>query len=216
MSQLLPLIQTVYNLKNVQRTGFNLFAGVPQKDIICIAVHSFLVAELGMIVGDMAEKENLPINKEVLLKLALYHDWGEAILGDYPDKSPSYQSYFEDNIREIHKKAEKKARLAMLSSLQPFMKNNYEELLTSEQFKLERDLFSLTDELALLVELIDVKFAGARYEWFDKLYENQFACVQELSAQFPFLKSLIEEMETQYQKEQKSPNPYITGRGGNS
>lgn len=96
MAQILPLIHTIYNLKNIQRTGCNLFAGVDSRDIDSVGVHTFLVSQLCMIIGDMAQKGKVKVDMAVLLRLALYHEWGETILGDYPDRSPSYQSYFTE------------------------------------------------------------------------------------------------------------------------
>lgn len=211
MTKLFPLIQTIYNLKNIQRFGFNLFAGVNFQDLDSSAVHGFLVAELAMLIGDLAKRGKVTVNVEVLLKIALYHEWGEAVLGDYPDKSPSYQSYFEEDIRKIRVKAEQKARREMTKSTQEMLGIDYEELLTSPQYEVERELFNLADEMALLIEVIDIKFRGyERYDWFSYLWANQVEMVGRKAEKYPFLKPLLQEIKEAYQSEKKAANPYLT------
>ena len=158
----------------------------------------------------MAKKEGTPVDVEILLKLALYHEWGEAILGDYPHKSPSYRSYFEEDIRKINKKAERKARQSMVQDLQESAGQNYEDLFDSPDYQTERDLFSIADEMAILIEVIDMRHKGyEKYEWFDHLWENQLSLMEDKVKEYGFLHPLLTEIKEAYQ-ENKKPNPYLT------
>lgn len=205
MKRTFSLLQTLYNLKNVHRVGINLFAGVSPEDTDNIAVHNFLVSQIALIVGDLARASHLKFNMEILLKLSLYHDWGEAVLGDYPDKAPSYQSYFEENIRSITQKAEKKARQTMIQNLN----FDYESLFEKEEYEVERDLLNIADELAMLFEVLNLKFKKYQLEWFDYLWANQLDRLKINIQKYPFLQDLITELDAEYHKDKQSVNPFL-------
>ena len=104
------VLQSLNNLKYVKRTGPNLFAGIPSEDLDSIAEHTFKVCSIVMLLGSQIDKVNLGN----VLQHALVHDWSESIIGDIPSRSRSYKMYFEEDIREVHRKAEKKAMKELL------------------------------------------------------------------------------------------------------
>ena len=75
-STALQLLLDTHRLKRTPRTGW-VMRGVP--DAESIADHSFGVALISLILGEMVEQ---PLDKEKLLTIALLHDLPESIVGD--------------------------------------------------------------------------------------------------------------------------------------
>lgn len=87
---------------------------------------------------------------------------------------------------------------------------DYEELFINEKYQIERQLFSIADTIALLIEILELKFRGYQLEWFDYLWANTVSKLEEKIKDYQVLKPLVEELKREYQKEKKSPNPYLT------
>ena len=209
-TKILPTIQALYNLRNVLRIGYPLFGGIAVSDTICIAIHGFMVAQFAMIVGDLAIQNKIKIDQTVLLKLALYHDWGEAILSDFPGKSPSYSSYFDKDIQRLHQRGEQKARQAMTASLQKLGIDDYEKMFTADSYKEEQQLVFLCDDLAVLLEIIELKHRGYRHQWLQAYWKNQYARVATEIKPYKFMEPLLSEIKTEYAQTEKSANPFLT------
>ena len=140
----LKLISDVGKLKRVQRTGW-VRDGV--KDAESVADHSYGVTFLAM---TLAKK--LKCNELKMIKMALVHDLGEAIVGDIVHgrgKKPN------DKIRNNKINAEEKALKNML------LKTNYKEY-----YSLWQEYEKQTTKEAIILKQIDkIEMAMQAYEY---------------------------------------------------
>lgn len=82
-ADLLALLRTFGDLKRLKRTGW-VDRGVPQGEVESVADHSLLTALTAWI----AAAEDVSLDRDRVLKLALVHDLAEALIGDAPPYEP--------------------------------------------------------------------------------------------------------------------------------
>ena len=208
MKKLLTFLTTLNNLTQIPRSGGIAFAGIPASDLHTISDHSFMGASISLILAKYLNKKDHKLNIEHIITYSLLHDWTDIIMLDIPTGSPSYQSYFEEPIRDIFKKAEGKAEAEIVNYLSEYIDDDmFSEKLTSD----ERTVVEIADISCLLLEVLSWKYSGKKYDWFDYLWSNTVKRLEEkIKNSFPELKPLITELETQYKTGTKPYNPFLT------
>ncbi|MFH0714802.1 MAG: HD domain-containing protein [Candidatus Diapherotrites archaeon] len=76
----LALVRALQNMKELPRQGY-IAHGFKRNDVDSVASHSHSVAVTSLMLSKLLEKD-YKIDTEKLLKFALLHDMGEAVLGD--------------------------------------------------------------------------------------------------------------------------------------
>jgi putative hydrolase of HD superfamily len=141
---LLSFLRVTGRLKNEKRKGWVKKAKI--KDCESVAEHTFRVALISMIVGNL-----LNLDAFKMVKLALIHDLPEAVIGD--------------EITEAKEGKLVQERIAMLSLLN--LLNN--DKLKDEYIKLWDELASNRSVEAMIVNQIDAfEMAIQAYEYFEK------------------------------------------------
>ena len=209
MKKLLSLLQVLENMSRVPRTGGILFSGIDPDRTDSIAEHSFKVSYLCLFLGELSKNNGLSVNMEKLLRIAITHDWDDIILLDVPSGSPSYKSYFESvDIRKIIEKAGEKAK----QTIQDFLKDDISLNLKEKNLSgAESEILKISDTIALLLEILEWKYQGLKYEWFNYVWSNTLEKLRKkLTGSFEFLKPLLGELEKAYKSGTKPPNPFLT------
>ncbi|MEM3373743.1 MAG: HD family hydrolase [Candidatus Woesearchaeota archaeon] len=81
LANILEIFLTVQVSKELPRQGF-LYSGFKRNEADSVAAHSFSVSVFSYLLAKELHKENKSINPEKTLKIALFHDLGETIIGD--------------------------------------------------------------------------------------------------------------------------------------
>ncbi|MBN1618309.1 HD domain-containing protein [Candidatus Dojkabacteria bacterium] len=194
MKEIFDVLQCLNNLKYVKRIGPNLFAGIPSESLDSIAGHSFRVSSIVLLLCSKFKGE---INVGNLLTGALIHDWSEAIIGDIPSRSRSYQSYFDQDIRQVHKFAENKATQALIKD---------GDIDVPELSDLERDILEIADCTAVIFELVDLKQKGNTHKWIFKMYNVEINIIRNFH--FDFISSYVSELDRLFAE--GMDNKYLT------
>lgn len=208
MKKVLSLVQVLDNLSRMPRIGGVMFAGIDPDRSDSIAEHSYKTAYLTLLFATIAKENGLVINFEKLLTAALTHDWNESILLDIPSGSPSYRSYFNIvNLREAVKEAEQNANQA----IEDFLADDVHLEITNLGLSTdELMLLNAADLAALLIEILEWKYRGMKYEWFDYLWANTIHRFSESTSKYTFMTSFINEIEAAYKRGIKPANPFLT------
>ncbi|MBD3362364.1 HD domain-containing protein [Candidatus Dojkabacteria bacterium] len=183
MKNKVNILQNLNNLKHIKRTGPNLFAGISSGELESIAEHTFMVSSIVMLFAEEAGEVDLGN----MLQYALVHDWGESIIGDMPSGSRSYREYFEGDIRQIHKKAEHKAKETLLQD---------GSIELPDLSTLEKELLQLADTISIILELIDLKQKGHGHKWVRQMFDVQIKKLKDFS--FNFIAPITKELENMF------------------
>ncbi len=208
MKKLLTLVQVLDNLSRMPRTGGVMFAGIDPNRTDSVAEHNFKVVSLTLLFGEVFKKQGYSINFENLLKVAVTHDWNESILLDIPSGSPSYKSYFTDmDIRKATRQAEQQASESIRLYVAEYLTlETNEDNLSAD----ESAILAISDITALLIEALEWKYQGLRYEWIDYLWSNTLNRLMSVSEPYAFLSGFIDELQKAYETGVKPPNPFLT------
>lgn len=213
MKKTLNLIEVLDNLNRMPRTGGVLFAGMRPEMGDSLAEHSYKVVWLTMLFIARLKKESplryAEIRKDVLYEHAISHDWAETVLFDMPYGSPSYQSYWKDiDIKDQAEKAQADVFTAMeLHVAEDITLTFNREPLTN----VEKSIFKAADIVALLVEILNWKYLGYKYDWFDFMWANTLKRLQSVTAEnLPELAELVDDLASAYEKGSKDANPFLT------
>ena len=174
----LDLIEEIGVLKNLPRTGWR-FRGI--KNAESVADHCYRVSLLSMLLADVLTKQNVTLNVEKVIRIALLHDVAEARIGDVP--FPALE-YIPEDIKEAGEKA------ALQSMFEGFdtLLQNYTDLW--EEFEkgtsLEGKLVRAADKLELMIQVFEYEKLG--YRSLDQFWTNtwnhegfdDFALVREI------------------------------------
>jgi putative hydrolase of HD superfamily len=149
LATLAALQGRLQTLKLLPRTGW-LQRGL--QNVESIAEHSFAVATLALIVGDL----HPGLDRGRLLAIALVHDLAEALIGDLPASASRLFG------KEAKHGAERRAMLELFGSLP--QAEHYRELWEeySRGATPEARLVKALDRLELLAQAIQYERAGAR------------------------------------------------------
>ncbi len=209
MRKTFQLIQVLDNLSRLPRTGGTLFAGINPNLSDSVAEHSYKVIWLSYILATRLKESNNDIDVDMILRAAIVHDWSEAVLLDIPSGSPSYQSYFEGvDFRKIVKEGERKVN----ESISELTKEELgEDLMDIELSDKEKAILKVADITALLLEILEWKYSGLKYKWFDYLWSNMFKRLGDTIKESGFeLNEFLKELEKAYESGEKPSNPFLT------
>jgi putative hydrolase of HD superfamily len=159
---LIEFIEEIGRLKLISRTGWR-FHGI--KSTESIADHSYRVALLAMLLGDMLQERGVHLDMEKLLRIAVLHEIPEAKIGDVP--FPAFQFLSE----EVKEKAEKEAVRSMVSRLGR-IGENYEKLWAEfeDRGSLEAKVVRAADKLELMIQVYEYEKIG--YRNLDRFWVN--------------------------------------------
>ena len=151
---MLSTLIELQRLKRLDRTGWTL-RGLPN-GTESVAAHSFGVGVTAMLLADRCTAENVPIDVEKVLRIALLHDWAETRVGDMPRTATLY---FGSAVR---KQAETAAFSDIVSAVDT--EGTYANLYNDYERResLEARLVKAADVLDLLIEVLALERAGAR------------------------------------------------------
>lgn len=209
MQDFITFLETLKNLSKIPRSGGILFAGIDVTDVDTVAEHSHLTIATTLLLTKLAIKNNIKIRKSEILEYVITHDWTELVLLDIPKSSPSYQSYFSEDIKKIIQDAEKKVN----NQISEYLKNALNiELEEVNLTKIEYSIIKVSDIIALTLELLSWKYNGLQYEWLDYMWANQVKrLTDEINkAKFTFLNNLPKELDITYQYGKKRTHPFLT------
>jgi 5'-deoxynucleotidase YfbR-like HD superfamily hydrolase len=208
MKKIVSMLQVLDNLSRMPRTGGVMFAGIDSQITYSVADHSFMVVNLALLIGKAFQGNKKEISMDQVLTVAATHDWNESILLDIPSSSPSYRSFFNIvNLREIVKEAEANANQA----IEEFLSEDAEVKINGTGLTaIEKDILKIADISALLVEVLNWKYRGLQYEWFDYMWENTIHRLQEVTNKYEFLSPFVDELNAAYSHGKKPINPFLT------
>ena len=161
---ILDFIEEIGVLKNIPRTGWR-FRGI--KDAESVADHCYRVSLLSMILADVLKAEDIPLDVEKVMRLALLHEIAEARIGDVP--FPALK-YIPEDIKVDAEQAAVSAMLADFGSLGEKYTCLWEEF--EEGTSLEAKLVRAVDKLELMIQAFEYEKIG--YRSLDKFWENDW------------------------------------------
>ena len=151
---MLSTLIELQRLKRLERTGWNLRGLANGTE--SVSAHSFGVAVTAMVVADELVQLGVEIDVELVIRIALVHDWAEVRVGDMPRTATEYFG------AEARRQAETKAFSDIVGNLNA--QNLYRRLYDQyeERQTLEARLVKAADILDLLVQVLALERAGAR------------------------------------------------------
>lgn len=81
LKKILKVFLTLQWAKELPRQGF-IAMGFKRNEADSVAAHSFSTSLLGYFLAKQLQKEGVKVNAEKVLKMGLFHDIGETIVGD--------------------------------------------------------------------------------------------------------------------------------------
>ncbi|HEX28815.1 TPA: HD domain-containing protein [Candidatus Poribacteria bacterium] len=159
---LIEFIEEIGRLKLIPRTGWR-FHGIEAPE--SVADHSYRVALVSMVLGDMLQRRGVKLDMEKLLRMAILHEIPEAKIGDVP--FPAFQ-YLPEETKE---NAEKEAVRSMTSKLGE-LGERYTKLWTEfeERGSLEAKVVRAADKLELMIQVYEYEKIG--YRNLDRFWVN--------------------------------------------
>lgn len=158
----LDFIEEIGVLKNLPRTGWR-FRGI--KDAESIADHCYRVSLLSMILADVLTEQDVPLDVEKVMRLALLHEVAEARIGDLP--FPTLK-YIPQEIKEAGERAAVESMLEHFGPLQEKYVQLWKEF--EEGTSIEGKLVRAADKLELMVQVLEYEKIG--YRSLDKFWAN--------------------------------------------
>ena len=153
MDEIIKIMMTAERLKDIFRTGWKL-SGIDLPE--SVADHSFGVAFLCMLLGD-----ELDLDTEKMMKMALLHDIVESKLGDLHYESQTYLG--ENSVKEAEHRAAR-----------DILPEEYLLLWTEFSSKKSREaqIVSACDKLELYFQALRYEKAG--YQGLEHFWKNQW------------------------------------------
>jgi putative hydrolases of HD superfamily len=150
----LSLLIELQRLKRLDRTGWTL-RGLPN-GTESVAAHSFGVSVTAMLLADQLKTKGVSLDIEKLLRIALLHDWAEALVGDMPRTATEF----------FGAGARRRAEIAAFAQMVEGVDSSeyYKSLLEDyeQRRSLEARIVKVADVIDLLVEALALERAGAR------------------------------------------------------
>ncbi len=206
MKNTFKLIQILQNLNHLKRAGGTLFMGLPSELNMSIAEHSYFVTYLAMLFADSLPKtKKEKINQSKLLKYCLVHDWSESIIGDLPSGSPSWQTFWNIEIRKEIKQANQNAHQAMLDLIKEEIDvSDYREINLNN---LEKQIYSAANISAMLISMLEWKYAGFKHDGWEMVWFNTLDRLKKID--LPFIPALTKEIGRACKKNSKPYNIFL-------
>lgn len=161
---ILDFIQEIGVLKNIPRTGWR-FRGI--KDAESVADHCYRVSLLSMMLADVLRAEDVPLDVEKVMRLALLHEIAEARIGDVPFPALDYIS---ESVKEAAEQSAVSAMLADFGSLGEQYAELWKEF--EEGTSLEAKLVRAVDKLELMIQVFEYEKVG--YRSLDRFWDNDW------------------------------------------
>jgi len=179
---LLDILDSLETLKNLPRAGWRL-RGIRNGE--SVADHVFRAAFTAMLLADALNEQGYTLDTERVLRLALLHEIGEALIGDIPSVALPYLS------EETKARAESRATehlLAPLNALGERYLSLWREYESRES--LESRVVRLADKIEMLLQAWEYERAGCR--GLDSFWTNVWN-THDFDA-FPFAKELLADL----------------------
>lgn len=165
--------------------------GIPPKQAEDVAQHSFETTSITLLLAKRIQEEGMKINCDKAVKMAVIHDWGEAIIGDISEGISKRLGPIKDDMeRESFKELTKN-----LSDKKEYL-DLWNEYL--EEKSIEAKIVRAADLLSILIELTHHFEEGRRNEDLVELWQNVKNQLLEKADEFPPIKELLSELEKQY------------------
>jgi len=161
LKEIIEFSKVAGKLKKVERTGWGMRVGI--KNAESVADHTFRTALMAMVIADMRNLDIEKINTEKIMRMALMHDLGEAIIGDWD----ALQTKLEGKVEEKQKKEDEALR-KILAVLPKELEEKYAKIwkeLTEGETP-ESKLFKQVDRLELLLQSLEYEKEGYDKEKF--------------------------------------------------
>lgn len=108
-----------------------------------------VIAHAIALIGNKKFEKNY--NVEKVLNYALYHECSEVITGDLPTPV----KYFNSDIKVAYKDLELNASKKLISTLEPFLRDEYEKALIPDKDSDEYKIVKCADRIAAYMKCID-------------------------------------------------------------
>ena len=158
----LDFIEEIGVLKNLSRTGWR-FRGI--KDAESVADHCYRVSLLSMILADVLTEQDVPLDVEKVMRLALLHEIAEARIGDVP--FPALK-YIPAEVKEAGERAAVESMFEGFGALQQKYIQLWEEF--EKGTSIEGKLVRAADKLELMIQVLEYEKIG--YRSLDKFWTN--------------------------------------------
>ena len=158
----LDFIEEIGVLKNLPRTGWR-FRGI--KDAESIADHCYRVSLLSMILADVLTEQEVPLDVEKVMRLALLHEVAEARIGDLPFPALKYIS---EGVKTTGERAAVESMFEHFGPLQQKYMQLWEEF--EKGTSIEGKLVRAADKLELMIQVLEYEKIG--YRSLDKFWTN--------------------------------------------
>ena len=158
----LDFIEEVGILKNLPRTGWR-FRGI--KDAESVADHCYRVSLLSMILADVLTEQDIPLDVEKVMRIALLHEVAEARIGDLPFPALKYIS---EEVKAAAERAAVESMFESFGSLQQKYIQLWEEFEAGTS--IEGKLVRAADKLELMIQVLEYEKIG--YRSLDKFWTN--------------------------------------------
>lgn len=196
-SGILDVLQTLNNLNSIKRIGHVLYAGVSAENAASITEKSYRIACIIILLENKVDD----IDFSRVIKYSIIREWSISIVGEYPLTSKSFYSYFDPNVKPLLRQAEGNA----LNILATDAKIQVPQLTAREV-----EFYRICDNIARILELIDLKQKGNKHAWIDKMYKVWLKWFQEVdTSEFKFLPEILTELDKIY-KRGYMENKYLT------
>ena len=160
LKEIIEFSKAAGKLKKVRRTGWGMRVGI--KDAESVADHTYRAALMAMVVADARG-----LDTEKVVRMALMHDLGETIIGDWD----ALQTKLDGRVEEKQKK-ENEAFRKILSMLPKELEQKYvelwEELVAGETE--ESKLFKQADRLETILQALEYEKEGYGKERFEAFW----------------------------------------------
>ncbi|WP_057893396.1 YfbR-like 5'-deoxynucleotidase [Lacticaseibacillus brantae] len=183
-------IQGLNNLESLRRApGFFKYAEHS------VAAHSFKVAEIAQMLGDIEEEAGNPVNWQMLYEKALNHDYTERFIGDI--KTPV--KYATPTLREMLADVEASMTENFIQNEipAPFQDRYRRRLSEGKDESLEGQILSISDKVDLLYESFGEIEKGNPEQVFLDIYTESLSTILDFksrpSVQY-FLKNVLPDM----------------------
>ncbi len=174
------MLLKINNLKRIPRTGW-FFCSMGPGETEDVAQHIFEVTAMALLLS-----RGLDVNREKLLKLALVHDWPEAVVGDF-----CYTALPFLGGKEVKNRMEDRAIQSLLEKERDLIELWREY---RDNNSLEAKLVHFCDYLSILVEAIVQAERGNRSPGLKQLCENVFKDLDPYLELFPQFEPLVTEI----------------------
>ena len=151
------------------------FNSRPQHFQESVAEHSFFTAYIASILCDLLSEENIPVNREKVLTMALIHDSEEMFSGDILSPFKHHSPEVKNAIKTVNQELIKE----VFEDLPPHIGSRYVALWSEEsrQESIEAQVVKMSDRLSLIGKCAEEVTAGNGF--FKEIYDKELASLKD-------------------------------------